>query len=74
MTMETERYKEEQYLKNCVQLIQKNVDSYQAQIKEMTDEIKEMYDRYRGGDEEVFTDLSNTITMNDNMKSSLKKI
>lgn len=73
MTNQTERLKEEQHLKDCVSIIKKNIESYQKEVTKMSAEIQDMYERYRHDDPEIFTELSNTITMNENMKTSLNK-
>lgn len=73
MDYETERLKEEQHLQECVAIIKKNVTNYQKQVDIMTADINDMYERYRDDDPEIFTELSNTITMNENMKTSLAK-
>ncbi|MBQ9119183.1 MAG: AAA family ATPase [Lachnospiraceae bacterium] len=39
----------------------------------MDADIKDMYERYRDDDPEIFTELSNTITMNEGMKTALAK-
>lgn len=68
-----ERFREETYLKDCVRVIRRNIESYEKEIKVMDAEIEDMYDRYRHDDPEIFTELSNTITMNNNMKTALNK-
>lgn len=73
MTNQTERQKEERYLKDCVSIIKKNVEEYEKQIAIMSADIQDMYERYRHDDPEIFTELSNTITLNENMKTSLQK-
>ena len=73
MTNQTERLLEEQYLKNCISIIKKNIDAYMKEIEIMNADIQDMYDRYRHDDPEIFTELSNTITMNENMKTALHK-
>ncbi|WMJ88763.1 HelD family protein [Anaerocolumna sp. MB42-C2] len=73
MTNQTESLLEEQYLNNCIKIIKKNIDAYMKEIEIMSADIKDMYDRYRQDDPEIFTELSNTITMNENMKTALRK-
>lgn len=68
-----ERRQEEEYLKECVSIIKGNVEEYEAKIKIADAQIKDMYERYRDDDPEIFTELSNTITMNNNMKMALNK-
>lgn len=69
----TERMAEEAHLKECVDIIRKNVAEYESKINIMNGEIQEMYQHYHDNDPEIFTTLSNTITMNDNMKIALDK-
>lgn len=73
MTNQTERLLEEQYLSNCIRIIKKNIDAYRKEIEIMSADIQDMYDRYRHDDPEIFTELSNTITMNESMKTALSK-
>ncbi len=64
---------EEQHLQECVDVIKRNIDAHMKDIGVMEQDIKEMYERYRDNDPEIFTELSNTITMNENMKTALAK-
>lgn len=73
MTNQTERLLEEQYLNQCIHVIKENIGRYQRDIDIMSADIQDMYERYRHDDPEIFTDLSNTITMNENMKTALAK-
>lgn len=73
MTNQTERQKEEQHLQDCVSIIKHNIGVYQKEVDKMSAEIQDMYERYRDDDPEIFQELSNTITMNENMKTSLNK-
>lgn len=69
----TERQKEEAHLKWCVGIIRNNIADYEEQVRIMSAEIKEMYEQYRDNDPEIFNQLSNTITMNENVKLALAK-
>ncbi len=73
MTNQPERLLEEQYLNLCIGIIKDNIDAYKKEIDIMSADIDDMYDRYRHDDPEIFTELSNTITMNENMKTALRK-
>lgn len=73
MTYQTERQMEEDHLQDCLCIIKRNVERYEKEVAIMTADIKDMYDRYRDDDPEIFQELSNTITMNENMKTSLNK-
>lgn len=64
---------EREYLANCIKVIKDNITFYEKEIAIMSAEIKEMYERYRDNDPEIFVELANTITMNENMKLFLKK-
>lgn len=69
----TDRTAEELHLSECLQVIRKNVANYEKQVATMSGEIQDMYERYRDDNPEIFTELSNTITMNENMKMALYK-
>lgn len=69
----TERQMEEAHLKECVKIIRDNIAFYEKEIRIMSAEIKAMYEQYRDYDPEMFTQLANTIVMNDNMKAALAK-
>lgn len=73
MTNQTDRMQEETYLNDCICIIKKNIESYEKDVAVMSADIQDMYERYRDDDPEVFTELSNTITMNENMKIALSK-
>ncbi len=71
--MTTDWQQEEQHLKECVQVIRDNIASYESQVAVMSEDIQRMYEQYRDNDPEIFVELSNTITMNENMKTALQK-
>ena len=64
---------EEKHLKECVQVIRENIASYESQVAVMSEDIQRMYEQYRDNDQEIFVELSNTITMNENIKTALQK-
>ncbi len=68
-----DRAYEERHLTECVEVIRANIAVYEEEVRRMNVEIKDMYERYRDDDPEIFTELSNTITMNENMKTALSK-
>lgn len=70
---QTERKVEEAHLAECIGIIKASIAVYEDEVNRMSGEIKEMYDQYRDNDPEIFTELSNTITMNENMKTALAK-
>lgn len=73
MGQTTERQLEEQHLEGCLQVIKANIAAYEKDIAVMNADIKAMYERYHDNDPEIFTELSNTITMNEHMKAALSK-
>lgn len=73
MAQDTERLREEAHLKECVGIIRNNIAAYEKDVAAMGEEIQDMYKRYHDNDPEIFTELSNTITMHDNMKQALIK-
>lgn len=70
---EQDRKWEEKHLEECKEIIRKNVESYENEIRVMSADIQEMYERYRSDDPEIFTELSNTITMHENWKLAFEK-
>lgn len=74
MEKDTERLREEAHLEECVGIIRKNIAAYEKDVAVMGEEIQDMYKRYHDNDPEIFTELSNTITMHDNMRQALEKI
>lgn len=73
MAKDTERLREEAHLKECVEIIRKNIAAYETDVAVMGEEIQDMYKRYHDNDPEIFTELSNTITMYENMRQALQK-
>lgn len=73
MTNQMEWEKEQQYLANCISVIQRNIETYEKDVAIMSADIQDMYQRYRDDDPELFLELSNTITMNESMKIALNK-
>ncbi|MCH5272658.1 MAG: AAA family ATPase [Lachnospiraceae bacterium] len=73
MAKDTEYLREEKHLKECVGIIRKNIAVYEKDVAVMGEEIQDMYKRYHDNDPEIFTELSNTITMHENMRQALEK-
>lgn len=73
MAQDTERDREEAHLKECVGIIRRNIAAYEKEVAVMGEDIWDMYQRYHDNDSEIFTELSNTITMHDNIKLALAK-
>ena len=70
---ETGRGAEEAYLQKTLQVVKHNVETYESEMARMQEEIDEMLDHYHDNDDEIYTALSNTVTMRDNMKHALTK-
>ncbi len=62
---------EEAYLEDTLEVVKRNIESYETQTTRMQGEIKEMLDHYHDNDVELYTALNNTITMQENMKRAL---
>ena len=71
--MEVEKQQEEAYLKKTLQIIKRNMESYEGEVNKMQAEIDEMLEHYHDNDVELYTALTNTITMKDNMKRALMR-
>ena len=69
----TDWQQETQHLAECLEVIKENIGMYQEKIAVLSGDINQMYDQYRDDDPEIFTELSNAITMNEHMKVSLAK-
>ena len=64
---------EEKYLNQTLDIVKRNVENYESEIREMSDQIEEMLQHYHDNDVEVYTQMSNTVTMRDHMQSALKR-
>lgn len=69
----TGRRAEEAYLQKTLQVIKTNIAAYETEVSQMQEQIDEMLDHYHDNDVEIYTALSNTVTMRDNMKHALLK-
>ena len=65
--------REEEYLNQTLDIVKRNVENYESEIREMGDQIEEMLQHYHDNDVEVYTQMSNTVTMRDHMQSALKR-
>ena len=65
--------REEKYLNQTLDIVKRNVENYESEIREMSDQIEEMLQHYHDNDVEVYTQMSNTVTMLDHMQSALKR-
>lgn len=68
---ETTRKAEEQYLQRTLKVVDRNIENYSREGARMQAEIDEMLERYHDNDAEVYTALSNTVTLHDHMKRAL---
>lgn len=64
---------EEEYLNQTLDIVKRNVENYESEIREMSDQIEEMLQHYHDNDVEVYTQMSNTVTMRDHMQSALRR-
>lgn len=67
----TSRHDEEKHLEETLAVIHDNMEEYGRQVSAMQADIDEMLEHYHDNDFEVYTMLSNTITMHDHMKRAL---
>ena len=65
--------REEKYLNQTLDIVKRNVENYESEIREMSDQIEDMLQHYHDNDVEVYTQMSNTVTMRDHMQSALKR-
>ncbi len=64
---------EERYLKKTLAVVKDNVENYGREVARMQEDIDEMLAHYHDNDVEVYTILSNTVTMHDHMKWALER-
>lgn len=69
----TNRQWEEQYLRQTLQIVEKNLEHYRQETARMSADIEEMLEHYHDNDVEVWTILNNTITLNEHMKMALTR-
>ncbi|MCM1261342.1 MAG: AAA family ATPase [Butyrivibrio sp.] len=67
------RHDEEENLANTLAIVRDNVENYNKEVARMSEDIEEMLKSYHDNDVEVYTMLSNTITMNEHMKRALER-
>ena len=65
--------REKEYLNQTLDIVKRNVENYESEIREMSEQIEEMLQHYHDNDVEVYTQLSNTVTMRDHMQSALMR-
>ncbi len=69
----TSRQDEEKHLKETLAVIHANMESFGRQVREMKADIDEMLEHYHDNDAEVYTILTNTVTLHDHMKRALER-
>lgn len=67
------RKEEEDNLKECIAVIEGNIKKYQKEEATMSADIKDMYEHYHSDSPEMYTELSNTSTMYENVRMTLFK-
>lgn len=65
--------REEEYLHQTLDIVKRNVENYESEIREMSEQIEEMLQHYHDNDVEVYTQMSNTVTMRDHMQFALMR-
>lgn len=65
------RQAEERYLEETLAVVRNNLQNYGREVSRMQEDIDEMLAHYHDNDAEVFTILSNSVTMHDHMKRAL---
>lgn len=73
MNLKTSKQAEEDYLQKTLEVVKSNVENYSREVGRMKEDIDEMLAHYHDNDAEVYTILSNTVTMHDHMKLALKR-
>lgn len=68
-----EKQKEEAYLAETLCIVKRNVENYEQEISGMSEQIDEMLQHYHDNDVEVYTQLSNTVTMREHMQYALMR-
>lgn len=67
------RQEETQYLAKTLAVVSDNIENYRKEVSRMQAQIDEMLAHYHDNDTEVYTMLSNTVTLHDHMKHALAK-
>lgn len=71
--LRSEWKEEELHLKECVDIIQNNIDKYTEELKSLKAETKELYDNYRSNNPELHNDLVIGLSMQSDLEKSLNK-
>lgn len=67
------RKQEEHHLRECLEIIEKNIDSYSEELKAITAETKELYDNYRSSNPELHNDLVVGLDLKSQIERLLSK-
>lgn len=68
-----DRIREEEHLGECVEVIQKNIDTFQGQLSMTKEENKELYNMYRSNNPELHNDLVMGLNWESQLERSLTK-
>ena len=68
-----ERRLEEKHLKQCIDVIQHNIDEYLRQYQEISADTKELYDNYRSSNPELHNDLVIGLDLKSQVERTLNK-
>ncbi len=71
--LRSEWEREENYLKECVEIIRYNVETQTAELVQVRAETKEMYDNYRSDNPELHNDLVIGLSRQTDLERSLSK-
>lgn len=69
----TSREDEEKHLKETLDVIRANMDSYGHQVQTMREDIDEMLEHFHDDNPELINLLENTMTLHDHMKRALER-
>lgn len=67
------RQAEENYLEQTLAVVKDNLNNYGREVDRMQADIDEMLAHYHDNDVEVYTILTNTVTLHEHMKRALKR-
>jgi DNA helicase-2/ATP-dependent DNA helicase PcrA len=68
-----ERRKEEEYLEQCLKVINFNIEDYLQKFKDISAETKELYEHYHSDNPELHNDLVIGLDFKSNMERTLNK-
>ena len=65
------RQAEEHYLEQTLAVVRDNLENYGREVNRMQSDIDEMLAHYHDNDVEVYTILTNTVTLHEHMKRAI---